>query len=180
MTTGDQEFTPQGLPICSECGWAMANVHFHRCDVAGGKLADELIAASPVPATRYGYGRAVAFKFGPSRTLVVEINNGRLTFGRLHWADVETRDTVLALVRGLAEVNVDSSPPKPMREDPVLIAAVGDAIRELEGRPIWSSRNLPGRDLEVARRILAVVDVQLTGRREARSLLNALDKQEGT
>ncbi len=46
----------------------------------------------------------------------------------------------------------------PARDNAPLLAAAAEAVRIADGRPSWSSDNLPGADIARARAVLAVCD----------------------
>jgi hypothetical protein len=64
-------------------------------------------------------------------------------------------DLTRALSRDVGKV------PRKMSEDPVILALAGDALRKAEGRPSWSTTNLPGRDTGRVRAVLAAIDSYL-------------------
>jgi hypothetical protein len=49
--------------------------------------------------------------------------------------------------------------------DPETIAVAAEALRKAEGRPGWSTQNLPGHDVERARLMLIAVDMLRASRR---------------
>ena len=51
--------------------------------------------------------------------------------------------------------------PRKLADDPVLLALAGDVLRRAEGRPSWSTSNLPGQDVGRVRAVLAAIDAYL-------------------
>ena len=52
-----------------------------------------------------------------------------------------------------------------LSSDAELIALVADALRSAAGRPLWSTQNLPGRDMAAALQLLTTMDLHLKTKR---------------